>query len=564
MSKLNIIYSRVSTEEQASDSKTSLSDQTEKCRDYLAKLGYDNILEFQEDHSGYDYNRPELDKVKELIQAGKVRSLTFLRVDRLTRQPGHLDELREGYFIKYNVEVHSTDLGAWTWAPSNVFMQNSLVNFSQLWGKILVGVMKDGKIKRVKNGHTIANGIAPFGYSEVREEAGCHFEIEPVEAEIIRNIFSMYVEDDMSLARVARKLTTDNVPTFVMLREINWMKKDHVGKWYPNGISSILRNKTYIGLWTYAKYKKVNGKRVENENAITVNVPPIVDIEIFKKAQKKLADGNKPGSVKSTKLPLLMARRLTCACGLKTGHQSSSISKANKRYTYYRCFGTIKTIAAYNGCDCPTFPSNTVDNLAWEWLSNLLSDTGKLKSRIENYINEQTGIVAPILSRVETIDRILSQKNSELESMMQSYFKLPELAQAKAIAQMEALEIEIKAHQSERESLTSELSKQGAILEEMERFIENSKAVGDPYNALNELVFETIFGKDTGNKELTFAKKQEYVKKFNLQGKILKNKGEWQIELSCILGNEILPLLYNVSIPIKQFSLTFTDILFLK
>lgn len=74
MSQIDIIYCRVSTDEQTSN--TSLPEQEQSCKEYLTRLGYTNFHIVKEDYSGFSFasDRPELSKVLELIKSGKVRS----------------------------------------------------------------------------------------------------------------------------------------------------------------------------------------------------------------------------------------------------------------------------------------------------------------------------------------------------------------------------------------------------------------------------------------------------------------------------------------------------------
>ena len=124
MSKIDVIYCRVSTDEQSKDDKYSLDLQTDRCLDLLSRLNSDNEPKiFHEDYSGYEESRPELDKVKELINAGQVQRLLFLQVDRLSRKASHIDNLRDNYFIPHDIEVYSTDLNKWEWTPHQIYMQ---------------------------------------------------------------------------------------------------------------------------------------------------------------------------------------------------------------------------------------------------------------------------------------------------------------------------------------------------------------------------------------------------------------------------------------------------------
>src|SRR5215207_142239 len=90
-----IVYTRVSTDEQAR-SGYSIAEQGEALRIWCTENGHE-VLEVVRDegHSGAYLERPGLDRVRDLVEAGGVSLVIAQDADRLTREPGHralLDE----------------------------------------------------------------------------------------------------------------------------------------------------------------------------------------------------------------------------------------------------------------------------------------------------------------------------------------------------------------------------------------------------------------------------------------------------------------------------------------
>lgn len=66
------------------------------------------------------------------------------------------------------------------------------------------------------------------------------------EAEVIQRIYREFNEGK-SLHKIAKSLNEDKIPT----------KKNRIGGWNTSTLSRILKNKRYIGIWDWRKYKNV-------------------------------------------------------------------------------------------------------------------------------------------------------------------------------------------------------------------------------------------------------------------------------------------------------------------
>src|SRR5688572_30251472 len=90
---LGAIYPRVSTDEQVNN--TSLKTQIENCMNMAQRYGIivpeNRIL--SEDESGMTLNRPQLNILRELVRNHQINALIINSSDRLSRKPGHAEEL---------------------------------------------------------------------------------------------------------------------------------------------------------------------------------------------------------------------------------------------------------------------------------------------------------------------------------------------------------------------------------------------------------------------------------------------------------------------------------------
>lgn len=173
-------------------------------------------------------------------------------------------------------------------------------------------VLHMGRITSAKRGCFIGNR-PPYGYDRVVIGKD-HTLVPNDKADIVKLIFDWYVNDGLSYQKIADNLNAMGVKTTF---DAGWRK---------DTISSILRNKHYIGLVVYNRRQKVivveNGERRErryfmpDEEQIIVEGkhPAIVDRDIFEKAQAKI--NNHPRIGHDRKLTNQFAGILVCAkCG---------------------------------------------------------------------------------------------------------------------------------------------------------------------------------------------------------------------------------------------------------
>ena len=165
--------------------------------------------------------------------------------------------------------------------------------------------------QRIRNGEFC--GSVAYGYALADRYT---IQIVPEEAEIVREIFTMYL-DGQSSVQIARTLNQRNVPT------------QRNRKWLPNTILKMLKNEQYIGRKTALKKQRhVKTKQItyNAESGWYINdhaFPPIVEREIFDRVQEHFhSEPDAKQSTASAKPEHIMSRKLYCAgCGktLKIG-----------------------------------------------------------------------------------------------------------------------------------------------------------------------------------------------------------------------------------------------------
>lgn len=305
MSKRVVTYSRVSTEEQAK-SGSSLESQREACAKYAQEQGWMVIAEIEDAGvSGATFDRPGLDRIRDMAQEGQLDALIVYDLDRLSRKAVYQMVLEEE-LGKAEVTIHSV-LGNYEDRDEGRLMKTIKAGIAEYERAKIKERMNRGKRTKAHRGEVASGGNTAYGY---RNNGNRQLVIEEREAEVVRLIFELFTNsEDVSISEIARRLTASPHHT-------STGKK----KWYACSVSNILKNQTYAGCLHYNKVRRKNEyskKRVARpkEEWIAIPVPAIVSQAAFECAQRRL-ERNRKFKRRQPRHPYLLSGMLVCAeCG---------------------------------------------------------------------------------------------------------------------------------------------------------------------------------------------------------------------------------------------------------
>ena len=231
------IYVRVSTDDQR-DNGYSIDSQLRMIKEYCEKNDYD-IVDVYNDagHSGKDLMRPEIQRLLKDIKSKKIDKLIAIKVDRLTRNN------YDGFWLLNYCEEHDVKIEL-ILEPYDV----STANGEMIFGMNLVFGQRERKeigarTKRAMEEMALEHihpSKAPYGY--IRNKETGHLEVEPIEAEVVKEIFELCKQGN-STRGIANIMKDNNA----------YLKQ---GKWKSDRVYKILSNSIYIGVFEYGKYKR--------------------------------------------------------------------------------------------------------------------------------------------------------------------------------------------------------------------------------------------------------------------------------------------------------------------
>lgn len=409
MTKRAITYCRVSTDEQAKSARYGLPSQLEACRKYAADNGFEIVGEFSDDYTGtvVIQDRPEGKKAYAMIAEGKADALIIHRMSRLIR-PKNPDQdawdvitfLKE--FITLKCELHSVLKGLYRTDFFSMFLAANDAREAGEERKQIVESLMRGKRQKAK--HTwVGNSKAPFGYTKVGQRENAQLVINPVEADIVRRMFNLYLgrngELQKGLFSIADVLNTEGIPTTGRYRKKNYDPAIH--QWRPSTLRDLISNRVYIGEFSWGG------------EVVTIPTLALIDLETFEAAQAQRSI-NRIKAKRNVKHDYLLRSRVTCTCGNKM--VGINYPRDGKVYLYYRCSRRPQYEPMLN-CDNRQLSSDLADRVAWKWLVDVFKNPEKLLAGLYEYQARQKVKAEPNRKRLTELPGLIAECKAQAKGL---------------------------------------------------------------------------------------------------------------------------------------------------
>lgn len=476
-----VIYARVSTDEQA-EKGYSLSSQIEACERYAKDHQLHVVGIFQDDFTGAKLERPEFNKLREMIRRNEADAIIIYCIDRLTRNLAHSLILREE-FDRAGVERHTVSRGLASLDADSRMIENIEGVFAEYEREKIRERISRGMVSKARKGKVVGQGHAPYGYQYIDGQ----LHLDDNEAEIVKKIFTWFVIGDettggkpIPLMAIARRLSEMKVPTPAQ----KWDGWSHrrlrpPGIWGFTSISRILRNETYAGKWHYRKRIGAGGKQGDRnpKDWIPVDVTPIVSREVWDAVQEQFAINKQLASRNSRRQYLLrgLIRCGSCGKGLsgKPPHDKKKGTDLSNRAHYYFCTTRARQHESAGEVICRQRDVNgkRVEAVVWSYVLELMTDPEILERGLREAQKQERDARQPKQERLQLVKDLIQQCQQDAQTLTQT---LTSVTTGKLIG--EALQSRIadleKQYESlviERDQLAQELSTEQITDEEIEQ-----------------------------------------------------------------------------------------------
>lgn len=191
--------------------------------------------------SGAPLDRPALDRLRDGAQRGEFDAIVVLSPDRLARHDAH-----QWLLIEECTTLHT----------HVIFLQNPFgdtpqgTRLTQLQGMIaayeraqMLERTRRGRLEKARRGEFIPWAYRCDGYRYLPQRDGSppQVMIEPGEADVVRRLYRMVVEEHRSCRHMTKHLHESHTPTPSGLNHV----------WHPATVRTLLTNRVYAGQARY-------------------------------------------------------------------------------------------------------------------------------------------------------------------------------------------------------------------------------------------------------------------------------------------------------------------------
>jgi site-specific DNA recombinase len=297
--------------------------------------------------------------------------------------------------------------------PSQEMMRQMIGIFDEYTsrenGKNVIRAMRESARQGFWNGTT-----PPLGYRIVAAErrgskVKKRLEIDPVEAELVRQIFRLYAEGDGRSGPLGVKETT------------KWLNehgcRTRRGSTFGVGpLHRILRSSYYAtGKWPYGRRNSRTGGLHDPATIVEIEIPTIIPLDLLEKVHAQLARNNpRVTPPRVVNGPTLLTGLATCAsCG--AGMTRTATRRRNRSYTYYSCAGCHQK--GKSECQGRHVPMATLDGLVIESVKERLFTPVRLTKILESLFERQRVKNRAIEDRRAALTNEFSTANEKLNRL---------------------------------------------------------------------------------------------------------------------------------------------------
>jgi len=418
------VYARVSSQRQKEGD--TIKSQLDSLFSYAKQEGYvvnKNWIFLDDGISGKDLQRPALDELRDMIRSEAIECILVYSTDRLARNYSHQLILLEE-FKKQGVKVCFLKNPPVGDTPESIMLNHFQGIFAEYERALILDRSRRGKIYKAKQGNPVCLPSVAYGYKRVRVGHEVTIEICEKEAQVVKNIFKMYVYEKKAIAEIARILSLNGIKT-----------ANDKPAWVASSIRHMLKNTAYIGTAYFGKTEGSNGvtdrirhyrsgkslqpkharKLLSEEKWFPIPMPAIISESDFEQAQDQLKVNRELAS-RNTKEPSLLQGLVFCGeCGNPFYKRSRYYKNTCRSYYYCKTHGDRKLKKCLNGWAYQQELDDLVYNETMKLLQNPSLVRAELSRRAKESLDQEGFSRQEILCRKE-LSKIIQERDRLLDA----------------------------------------------------------------------------------------------------------------------------------------------------
>ena len=492
------IYTRVSSQQQAGEDKTSLQTQLQDCLQLASEKDLEIVAELEDIKTGTDRKRPAFRKLIAMIEAEEIDAVVSWREDRLYR----------GFAVVpfYEAIVERPDF--------QVFLVGDTFDRSMM--TIKAGMAQHelettrqrvdaGWRARMRKGKSPPGDKLVYGYRKDDDERP---EVDPESARRVRAIFRMYAEGSS--------------PREIMA----WLQVDgSQRKWARTSLIRVVNERTYVD--GFKEYRR--GKEL-----FTIDYPKLINNALWIAAQDRLERNRKRYRGHNLHIPALAAGLVRCKVHNRAMHPKLKKRASGNEYRFYKCdFHDDRTLVGKHPNCASSIRTETLDSQVWTELFAIVTNPARLLEEVSIAAAELEGSVQEGLE--DKRDKLVKQTD-DLETERQQIIRV--FRQGSLTT--DDLDFQLDEITLNQQAVTRKLEEAKAALKaqmqpEEIRLAAEQLVLSKDWRAVTEGGYMPLYA--------DLERQQKLVKKF------LRN-----IEVSTEGGEKHLQLHWNVVLPLPDLS----------
>jgi site-specific DNA recombinase len=422
------IYVRVSTSHQVQ--QQTIEQQLLRLRSHVQTQGWlltDEHIFRDDGYSGSTLARVGLDRLRDKVRNRDLDCVVMTTPDRLARNYVHQMVLLEE-FSQAGCQVEFLDRPMSDDPHDQLLLQirGAVAEYERT---LIAERMRRGRLNKLQAGLLLPWTYPPYGYrlhpDHPRDPTGVT--VEPAEAAIVAELFVLYLQPEMTLAKLAKLLSQRGLPT-----------PSGKQRWSTPTLRGILRNPTYTGT-VYAQrthYRPPQLRRSAThplgrphgpatpllaESWLVVGtVPALVSQEQFDAVQAKLSQNQSFASRNNTAHQYLLRALVSCGhC-----HLACTARTVNGRNHYYLCNGKNQSVHSHLDTPCPAryTPADQLDTLVWQDLCEVLTHPDLIQHELKR-AQEGDWLPQALQARRENLRKGRVSLQHQLERLTDAYLR---------------------------------------------------------------------------------------------------------------------------------------------
>ncbi len=406
-------YCRVSTGRQAG-SDLSIPDQQRQVASYVAAKGWQLAATYVDAGlSATDDNRPQFQEM----------------IDRATDDDRPYDVIivhsfsrffRDSFSFEYyrrKLEKNGVAIVSMTQEvtddPSGALVRQVFTLFDEYQsrenGKHVERVMKENARLGFYNGSPVALGFTTKVVARQGNRDKKVLVVDPVEAELIRRIFSLYRDGDGSTGPMG-------VKTIATWLNGHGYRTKRGGLFGVAAVHTILTNRAYIGETTFNRRCSRTLRQKPADQHVHGKVEPIVDRNTFEWVQQALATRS-PRVVAPRVVtgPILLTGLASCKCGAAMTLRTGTGSKG-KVYQYYTCSACARLGKA--ACPGRSIRMDKLDSIVVDALTKNLLEPARLANVLSAVIDARTRRAEEVEERIKRLEQTRFEARDKLRRLI--------------------------------------------------------------------------------------------------------------------------------------------------